>query len=150
MVVAVLLVSILCTVRSPRHAPAASEEDDPQLFRWFGPNITRAMLAPRPIDVSWIVRYKLLSGRIFVHKRDRAAILDNVTCKSCDIVHVDTHMLSSLCVTENRMITCGIRPDAACLVGQRVQADRALVSQEDRTFRGDVAGCCPLVPSPRC
>jgi hypothetical protein len=41
------------------------------------------MLAPRPIDVGWIVRYKLLSGRIFVHKKDRAAILDNVTCSSC-------------------------------------------------------------------
>ena len=41
------------------------------------------MLEPRPIDVSWIVRYKLLGGRIFVHKEDRAAILDNVTCSRC-------------------------------------------------------------------
>ena len=54
--------------------------DDAQLLRWFGPNITINMLRPRPIDIGWIVRYKLLGGRIFVHKEDRAAILDNVTC----------------------------------------------------------------------
>ena len=60
--------------------PAPSQADGRQLLRWFGPNITKAMLRPRPVDVSWVVRYKLLSGRIFVHKQDRAAILDNVTC----------------------------------------------------------------------
>jgi len=64
----------------PRHVPAPSQAEGPQLFRWFGANITRAMLRPRPVDISWIVRYKLLSGRIFVHQKDRAAILDNVTC----------------------------------------------------------------------
>ena len=60
--------------------PAPSQADGPHLLRWFGPNITQSMLRPRPVDVSWIVRYKLLGGRIFVHKTDRAAILDNVTC----------------------------------------------------------------------
>ena len=71
-----------CT--APRRPSKLSPEppaDEPQLLRWHGPNITAAMLGPRPVDVTWITRYKILAGRVFVHMKDRGAVLDNVTCR---------------------------------------------------------------------
>ena len=69
-------------IRRPSTLSAEPPAAEPQLLRWHGPNITRAMLAPRPVDVGFISRYKIIGGRIFVHAQDRAAVLVDYTCKT--------------------------------------------------------------------
>ena len=69
-----------CRPRKLSRKPPAGEE---QLLRWHGANVTRAALAPRPVDVGYVGRYKLLRGRLFVHMQDRGAVLENYTCKKC-------------------------------------------------------------------
>ena len=54
-----------------------------QLLRWVGPNVTPDLLVPHSVQRSWVVRYKVLRGRVFVHAEDRGFVLYNPSCSAC-------------------------------------------------------------------
>ncbi len=65
----------------PHALPAAVHGT--QLLRWFGPNNAPELLLPHSVQRGWVVRYKLLRGRVFAHAEDRGFVLYNPSCSAC-------------------------------------------------------------------
>ena len=48
--------------------------------------MSRDLLLPHSVQRGWVVRYKLLRGRVFVHAEDRGLVLYNPSCSACVLI----------------------------------------------------------------